>query len=227
MDLERDYYAVLGVLPSVESAVLLAVYRALLKKYHPDVYQGPKAEAERRTKEIIEAYGILEDPEKRRSYDEARKQAGSSSGSYRPDENARESETAEFGTDWELVKRYHPGAEQRRAELARFSKSLALTYQIIILSEKAAADAEKIAARLELEFFRRYFGENRAVHGFVREALLAGQIDLAQEVNRAIKVLGSPADDAAARKFLARVEHHYSPRAERGEVDLSFKNYLG
>jgi DnaJ-class molecular chaperone len=37
--------------------------RALLKKYHPDVFGGSsKAEAERRTKEIIEAYEVLGNP---------------------------------------------------------------------------------------------------------------------------------------------------------------------
>jgi DnaJ-class molecular chaperone len=57
----------------------------LLKKYHPDVFGGSKAEAERRTKEIIEAYEVLGNPEKRKAYDNARKTNGF--GSYR-DEDA-------------------------------------------------------------------------------------------------------------------------------------------
>jgi curved DNA-binding protein CbpA len=55
----------LGVLPSIDGVALAAVYRALLKKYHPDVFSGSKAEAERRTKEIVEAYEILGNPSKR------------------------------------------------------------------------------------------------------------------------------------------------------------------
>ena len=43
----KDYYAVLGVLPSIEQTALTAVYRALLKKYHPDVYRGIKEDADR------------------------------------------------------------------------------------------------------------------------------------------------------------------------------------
>ena len=42
MDTEKDYYAVLGVLPSIDDIALTAVYRALLKKYHPDVSNGSK-----------------------------------------------------------------------------------------------------------------------------------------------------------------------------------------
>ncbi|MFT7572358.1 MAG: curved DNA-binding protein CbpA, partial [Paracoccaceae bacterium] len=38
----EDYYAVLGVLPSIEQTALAAVYKALIRKYHPDVYSGDK-----------------------------------------------------------------------------------------------------------------------------------------------------------------------------------------
>jgi curved DNA-binding protein CbpA len=44
-----------------------AAYWALAKQYHPDVNAGDK-EAERRTKEINRAYGILCDPEGRAAY---------------------------------------------------------------------------------------------------------------------------------------------------------------
>lgn len=67
-----DYYAVLGVLPTVEDDALAAVYRALVKKYHPDVYAGPSGDAESITKKITEAYGVLSDPSKRAAYDRAR-----------------------------------------------------------------------------------------------------------------------------------------------------------
>ncbi len=69
----EDYYAVLGVLPSIEQAALTAVYRALVKKYHPDVYVGDKAEAERITKEINAAYEVLGDETKRAEHDRERK----------------------------------------------------------------------------------------------------------------------------------------------------------
>ena len=52
---DKDYYAVLGVLPSIDDVALKAVYQALLKKYHPDVFSGSQQEAER----ITENYTIL------------------------------------------------------------------------------------------------------------------------------------------------------------------------
>ena len=42
----KDYYAVFGVLPSIEQSALKAVYAALMKKYHPDVATMPKQEAD-------------------------------------------------------------------------------------------------------------------------------------------------------------------------------------
>ena len=69
---DRDYYAVLGVLPTAEQAVLAAVYRALVKKYHPDVYVGRRDDAECTTKEINEAFAVLGDPLRRAEYDRVR-----------------------------------------------------------------------------------------------------------------------------------------------------------
>ena len=65
----RDYYEVLGVDKNADDAALKKAYRALAKKYHPDVNPGD-AEAEKKFKEASEAYAILSDPEKRRQYDQ-------------------------------------------------------------------------------------------------------------------------------------------------------------
>jgi curved DNA-binding protein len=60
------------------------LYRALLEKYHPDVFGGSRAEAERRTKEIFDAYKVLGNPEKRTAYDATRKT--NRFGNYREEE---------------------------------------------------------------------------------------------------------------------------------------------
>ena len=66
---KRDYYEVLGVDRNADDAALKKAYRALAKKYHPDMNPGD-AEAEKKFKEASEAYAVLSDAEKRRQYDQ-------------------------------------------------------------------------------------------------------------------------------------------------------------
>lgn len=66
---KRDYYEVLGVDRNADDAALKKAYRALAKKYHPDMNPGDK-EAEKKFKEASEAYAVLSDDEKRRQYDQ-------------------------------------------------------------------------------------------------------------------------------------------------------------
>ncbi len=64
----RDYYEVLGVPRHADAGALKAAYRRLALQYHPDRNPDDPS-AEERFKEASEAYAVLSDPEKRRSYD--------------------------------------------------------------------------------------------------------------------------------------------------------------
>ncbi len=64
----RSYYEILGVPKDVNSEKLRSAYRAMAKKYHPDVNPGDKT-AEEKFKEISEAYEVLSDTGKRETYD--------------------------------------------------------------------------------------------------------------------------------------------------------------
>ena len=66
---KRDYYEILGVAKDADEATLKKAYRALAKKYHPDLHPGDK-EAEMKFKEVNEAYDVLSDSDKRAKYDQ-------------------------------------------------------------------------------------------------------------------------------------------------------------
>lgn len=66
---KRDYYLVLGVAPIAPPEDIKKAYRSLSKKYHPDANPDSKAEADKKMKELIEAYNVLNDQQKRKEYD--------------------------------------------------------------------------------------------------------------------------------------------------------------
>lgn len=65
-----DYYAILGVPRGADEEALKKAYRKLALKWHPDRNPDNKAQAEKKFKEISEAYDVLSDKEKRAIYDQ-------------------------------------------------------------------------------------------------------------------------------------------------------------
>ena len=70
--LEKDYYAVLGVGKEASDAEIKKAYRKLARENHPDA-NPDDPEAEKRFKEVGEAYSVLGDATKRQEYDELRR----------------------------------------------------------------------------------------------------------------------------------------------------------
>ncbi len=82
----KDYYAVLGVPPGATAEEIRRAYRRRAFELHPD-RNGGSPEAEEAFKELTEAYMVLADPTRRRSYDAARDGRSSPEGAdFRPED---------------------------------------------------------------------------------------------------------------------------------------------
>ena len=98
-----DYYAILGVAPGAQFAVIQAAYRDLMRRFHPDV--NASVEADARAKAINEAYACLRDEERRAGYDwQRRARSGPKRSAYSRAAQARaadiESEPARPRPGW-------------------------------------------------------------------------------------------------------------------------------
>lgn len=81
---KKDYYEVLGINKNASEADIKKAFRKLAKQYHPDANPG-NAEAEKKFKEINEAYEVLSDPDKKAKYDQfghAAFEAGGGAGGF-------------------------------------------------------------------------------------------------------------------------------------------------
>lgn len=66
---KRDYYEVLGVAKGASEDEIKKAYRKQAKQHHPDLNPGDKG-AEKKFKELSEAYEVLSDSQKRTKYDQ-------------------------------------------------------------------------------------------------------------------------------------------------------------
>ena len=78
---EQDYYELLGVPRDASHADIKRAFRRLARELHPDVSEAP--DAERSFRAVAEAYEVLSDPERRRTYDRFG-HAGLRTGGYAP-----------------------------------------------------------------------------------------------------------------------------------------------
>ena len=100
------YYDVLQVIDTASPEVIQMAYKALVRKYHPDIYEGDKDFAERKMKQINEEYRVLSSPTLRKEYDRrilmAKQEA--SQYAYRASTNTQYSQPVQNATGYKADK---------------------------------------------------------------------------------------------------------------------------
>ena len=144
-----DHYRILGVREDAPDEEIKRQYRSLAKRYHPDVHPGDPG-AEKRFKEVTEAYRVLGDKKRRKEYDQ---------------ERAREREKA--GASDKKERRSY-GAERKRAGSGLDPKDISAQFeQFFGFQPKGGpVDKEKLDPKRKIrtdpidmtEMFERYMG---------------------------------------------------------------------
>ena len=70
MATKTDYYDILGISKTASADEIKKAYRKQALEWHPDRHKDDKEAAEKRFKEINEAYQVLSDPQKKSAYDQ-------------------------------------------------------------------------------------------------------------------------------------------------------------
>jgi len=142
---KTDYYDILGVTKEASADELKKAYRKQAMEWHPDKHQGgDKEAAEKRFKEINEAYQILSDANKRQAYDKFGHSAFSPGGAgarggnpfaggyggqqgpfqYTYTTNAANGQQFDFGDPFEIFEQFFGGGSpfgQRGPRIPRYS----------------------------------------------------------------------------------------------------------
>ncbi len=137
---KSDYYDLLGISKDASSAEIKKAYRKQALEWHPDKHKENKEVAEKRFKEINEAYQVLSDPQKRQAYDRFGHQAfspgggfgagrspfGGAQGQWGPFTYTYTSNQGgfggfDFGDPFEIFEQFFGGSPFRSTSLPRFS----------------------------------------------------------------------------------------------------------
>ena len=209
-----DHYRTLGVLPTAEPVVIVAAYRALAQRYHPDRWSGDPAEAHRRMSAINEAYRVLSDPQLRSAYDAARDR--SAHADYQSEEHdeydhAFTDALYQLEQRWSMAVEIFPDLAARRSGLAKTSTSLAFAFVTLLLESKLFNKRQEIASTLERTFLERYFGTDPIVLDYAKELISAGHRDAARVLNEFVDTLGSDVDPAL---LIQRIEKQFALRTD-------------
>lgn len=217
MTQNSDYYRVLGVLPSADHVVIVAAYRALASRFHPDRWKGDPEEATEKMAAINVAFGVVGDPEKRKTYDSSR---ASSRQQFDDEEDSSEdafvSAIKDYEDRWQVACEIYPDLVDIRANLSKTAIRLAFAFVILMIVGKQFKQRKEIASAMERKFLETYFGSNETIIDYARNLIQYGFRDAVVKLNRLVDVIG---DDVDPEKIINRIESQFELDKRRASLN--------
>jgi len=219
MDSSIDHYACLGVMPNAEQIVITAAYRALARQYHPDLWKGDPAIANRRMAEINVAYGVIGDPDQRQRYDKTRDASHSTFSNDTDDmEQAFDQAMSDLEGRWQTACKIFPDLVQIRKHLAKTAHRLAFAFVTLILETKEFNHRQQLADRLEQKFLELHFGTNQDIILLAKKLIALGHKRAIVALNEYVDVLGSNID---AKPLITKIYADFNINAFESEIQKS------
>ena len=190
----NDYYAVLGISRNAEDVVIKAAYKALAQRYHPDKFQGPKETANKKMREINEAYEVLGNPKKRKQYDDTSSNTGEEGNTFNDEDTGEESKYDPLEKDWELAVFHYPDLADLSAKLNSISWKISYIYRATLLETKRFDSRVMLAAEIKRNYLSKYFGENSDIQDFAVHLIVTKNKEVANFLNKSVKLLGDKID---------------------------------
>lgn len=191
---QKNPYDVLGIPHGCSVELITATYKSLVKVFHPDVFQGDRDFAAQRMAEINIAYEYLSDEQSKAKYDEflSRSKKDEYDEDYDPKNENNEFTRASdiLKENWLFACEYHPELKLIHERLSKIDSNSGVLFIMIMVEEQLFLDAESIASELENQFLKSKFGTDKEVIQLAKFCILNKKFKFAQQLNRALKVLG-------------------------------------
>lgn len=208
MFITKEYYSILGVLPNTDNTIIETAYRALIKIYDLDGFTGPKEEAQRKIKEINEAYSVLSDPDKKKTYAESYGAAEQKDSFYFKDKNKDQIPHYDpLKADWDLAVEDHPDLIELEKKLSQISWRLGYSYRAYLIESGLFKKRARLAHDLEQAFLEIYFGPKPEIKGFAHDLLKTGNKPAARALNRSLKSFGG---STGSDKIISKIRFEYN-----------------
>jgi len=162
MATKNDYYDILGVTKSASADEIKKAYRKQALEWHPDRHKDDKEAAEKRFKEINEAYQVLSDPQKKAAFDQYGSVAFTPGGSPGGNPFAGGGNpftytystgggnpfgNVDFGDPFDIFESFFGGGNpfggQRRQQIPRYSIDLTFMEAVKGISKEVSIDGKK------------------------------------------------------------------------------------
>lgn len=197
-----NHYAILGLPFGADFDLVKAMYKSMVKIYHPDIFVGDKKFAAQRLIELNASFEFLSDPKKKKAYDASlHPEDVEDETDFTETDNSFDDETSSLTESWKFACEYHPEIQGYYNNLKKLNKRSAFAFMAILVEQKLYADAEKIAQYLENEFLTSAFGDDKGIKDIGKAALLANERKYALELNHTLKKLGYASADQILTKL--------------------------